>query len=95
MKSHSSLWIVPALLGAQLQTAPVALAGGPQTQPFGAEDLVSLHRMSDIEAAPDGRHVLYTLRTTDLKANRGRTDIWSLELGRRGEACAADRRAGQ
>ncbi len=44
--------------------------------PFTAEDLVSLERISEATLSPDGKHIAYVLRKTDLKANKGRTDIW-------------------
>ncbi|GMU70098.1 MAG: peptidase S9 [Steroidobacteraceae bacterium] len=54
--------------------------------PFTAEDLVALHRVSDPQVSPDGRHVAYVIRETDLAANRGRTDLWLLDLGARDAA---------
>jgi dipeptidyl aminopeptidase/acylaminoacyl peptidase len=56
-------------------------AAGPVTQaradqPFGVEDLVRLERISEPAASPDGSHIAYTLRTTDIDANKGRTGVW-------------------
>ena len=48
--------------------------------PFTAQDLVALQRVSDPQTSPDGRHVAFTIRATDVEANRGRTDIWLLDL---------------
>jgi dipeptidyl aminopeptidase/acylaminoacyl peptidase len=45
-------------------------------QPFGVADLVRLERISEPAASPDGSHVAYTLRTTDMDANKGRTGVW-------------------
>ncbi|HET8732928.1 MAG TPA: S9 family peptidase [Anaeromyxobacteraceae bacterium] len=61
-----------------------ALASGPARadapaaapRPFDVRDLVTLARVSDPRPSPDGRSVVYVLRTTDLEANRGRTDLW-------------------
>ncbi|MBM4191597.1 MAG: S9 family peptidase [Gammaproteobacteria bacterium] len=47
---------------------------------FTANDLNTLARVSDPQVSPDGRYVVYTLRETDLEANRGRTDLWLAEL---------------
>ncbi|MFM7396650.1 MAG: prolyl oligopeptidase family serine peptidase [Gammaproteobacteria bacterium] len=47
---------------------------------FTAKDLNTLARLSDPQVSPDGRYVAYTLRETDLEANRGRTDLWLAEL---------------
>ena len=72
------LAIAPLALGATAQaaetTAPVA------RKPFTPDDLVRLARLSDPEVSPDGRYVAYVLRETDIDANRGRTDLWLLDL---------------
>ncbi len=60
------------------------LAAAASPAPFAVQDLVSLQRVSDLAVSPDGKRVAYTLRSTDLAANRGRTDVWTLELARRG-----------
>jgi dipeptidyl aminopeptidase/acylaminoacyl peptidase len=45
-------------------------------QPFGVRDLVRLERVSEIAVSPDGKSVAFTLRTTDMEANKGRTAVW-------------------
>jgi dipeptidyl aminopeptidase/acylaminoacyl peptidase len=50
------------------------------SRPFTAHDLVMLDRVSDPQAAPDGRSLAFTLRETDLDANKGRRSIWRLSL---------------
>lgn len=55
-------------------------------KPFGVEDLVRLERISDVAVSPDGRHVAYTLRTTDMDANKGRSGIWVLDVHKRNAA---------
>lgn len=40
------------------------------------DDLLAFERISEPVASPDGKWIAYTLRTTDMAANRGRTDIW-------------------
>ena len=67
------------LMSAVLLLAMAATAGA--TQPFTADDLVRLKRVSDPQVSPDGRHAVYVMRETDMEANRGRTDLWLLELG--------------
>jgi dipeptidyl aminopeptidase/acylaminoacyl peptidase len=47
-----------------------------ETHPIGVRDLVMLDRASELSVSPDGRHVAFTLRTTDLEENKGRRDIW-------------------
>ena len=48
--------------------------------PLKVEDLVRLKRVSDPQVSPDGNHVAFVLRETDIEANKGRTDIWLLDL---------------
>lgn len=45
-------------------------------RPFDVEDLVRLARVSNPVLSPDGRHVAYVLRETDIDGNRGLTGIW-------------------
>lgn len=52
--------------------------------PFSVEDLVRLNRVSDPVLSPDGKTVAFTVRETDMAANRGRTDLWSLDLATKG-----------
>lgn len=66
---------VLALMSAGL--GPPAFA---DNHPFTAEDLVSMARLSDPRVSPDGSRVAYVLRTTDLEANKGRTDLWLVAL---------------
>ncbi len=55
----------------------VALSLVPQgTHPFSVHDMLAMDRISDPQVSPDGKWVAYNVRTTDLEANRGRTDIW-------------------
>lgn len=60
----------------------VAAASLAQARPFSATDLVTLARISDPQAAPDGRHVAFVLRETDMEADSGRTSLWQVELPR-------------
>jgi len=46
------------------------------THPFSVEDMLAMDRISDPQPSPDGKWVLFDLRTTDLAANKGRTDLW-------------------
>jgi dipeptidyl aminopeptidase/acylaminoacyl peptidase len=55
------------------EPAPLKAA---ETHPFKVHDLIALDRASELSASPDGRNIAFTLRTTDLEANKGRKDIW-------------------
>ena len=63
----ASLLIVPA-------------AHAQAKRPFSIDDLVQLKRVSDPALSPDGRTVVFTVRDTDMSANRGRMDLWSLDV---------------
>ncbi len=62
---------------------PAPLLAAERT-PFSVQDLIRLKRVSDPAISPDGRTVAFTVRETDLPANRGRTDLWSLDLTTKG-----------
>jgi hypothetical protein len=48
-----------------------AAAPAPEpTQPFTIQDMVRMERISDVAVAPDGKHVVYTERTTDKKPTK-------------------------
>jgi len=63
-------------LGLTLHVAQAADASRALTP----TDLNSLARVSDPQVSPDGRYVVYSQRDADLDANRGRTDLWMLDL---------------
>lgn len=65
-----------ALLGTCiLQSSPIR-AG--ETHPFSIHDMLAMDRISDHQVSPDGKSVAFVLRVTDLEANKGRTDLWSV-----------------
>ncbi|WP_375754758.1 prolyl oligopeptidase family serine peptidase [Corallococcus exercitus] len=52
----------------------------PAPHPFNQQDLVTLRRLNGPRVSPDGRQVAYVLRSTDMEKNRGRTDLWLVNL---------------
>jgi dipeptidyl aminopeptidase/acylaminoacyl peptidase len=65
----------------------VSVAFGVHAQakePFSAEHLVRLKRVSEPAVSPDGSRVVFTVRETDIEANRGRQDLWLLDLATKG-----------
>jgi len=56
----------------------LALAAAP-THPYSVQDQVTMRRIGDPSVSPDGKRIAYVLRTTDLEANRGRTDLWLVD----------------
>ena len=45
-------------------------------EPFSAEHLVRLDRVGAPALSPDGAQVVYTVRETDMEADKGRHDLW-------------------
>jgi len=66
------------LLAAGLAALPLLSAAAPHG--LTAADLVSLARLSEPALSPDGKRLVFTLRETELANDRGRTDLWLLEL---------------
>ena len=65
--------------------ACVCLLGAPalaeeESHPFNVRDLVSMDRISDPQVSPDGATVVFVRRTADLEADRGRTDLWAVNV---------------
>ncbi len=56
--------------------AAAALNPSDKTHPFSVHDMLTMDRISDSRVSPDGKWILFSLRETDLEANRGRTDLW-------------------
>jgi dipeptidyl aminopeptidase/acylaminoacyl peptidase len=61
--------------------APVALllagtSARAETHPFSVADMLAMDRISDPRVSPDGTRVAFTVRVTDMAANRGRNDVW-------------------
>jgi dipeptidyl aminopeptidase/acylaminoacyl peptidase len=65
-------WLCLALL------APVSAFA--VTHPFNVDDLVRLNRLSEPVISPDENYIVFTQRETDMDADRGRTDLWLLNL---------------
>lgn len=67
--------IAASLAALALAAAPAALA-----RPMTATDLATMRRIGAPTVSPDGSWLAYQLRETDLDENRGRTDLWLLDL---------------
>jgi len=64
-------------------TAAAAVASPEPSSPFSIQDMVRLERVSEVAVAPDGTHLAYTQRSTDMEANKGRSSIWLLDAAKR------------
>jgi dipeptidyl aminopeptidase/acylaminoacyl peptidase len=62
----------------------ILLAGTAQARPFTPQDMVTLSRVGSPATSPDGRWLVWDQRETDMAANRGRHDLWRLDLKAKG-----------
>jgi dipeptidyl aminopeptidase/acylaminoacyl peptidase len=51
-------------------------ASAAEPHRFTVHDLLAMERITDPQPSPRGDRVAFVVRTTDLSANRGRTDLW-------------------
>ncbi len=57
--------------------AALTLAAAPAApRPYTIQDQLAMRRVSSPAVSPDGTRVAFVLRTTDMQANKGRTDLW-------------------
>src|SRR4030042_224855 len=61
------------------QSLPVFSGSG--THPFTVHDMLAMDRIAEPQVSQDGKWIVFTLRKTDLDANRGRTDLWLVGAG--------------
>jgi dipeptidyl aminopeptidase/acylaminoacyl peptidase len=54
----------------------VLAAGAADPHPFSVHDMLAMRRVGEPVVSPDGKSVLFTVRDTDVDANRGRADLW-------------------
>jgi len=50
------------------------------THLFSVHDMLAMDRISDPQVSPDNKWIVFVVRTTDLEANRGRTDLWLVDV---------------
>ncbi len=73
-------------LSASLITLAAAAALPAAARPMTIEDLTMLSRIGTPTVSKDGRWMVWAQRETDLDADRGRFDLWRLDLSRPGAA---------
>src|SRR5919199_1845377 len=61
---------------ALLALAPLTLAAQPAKRAITFADFTAVKAVTDPQVSPDGRMVLYAMRTTDVGANRRMTTTW-------------------
>jgi dipeptidyl aminopeptidase/acylaminoacyl peptidase len=64
------------LLAALVLASTAATAAAAETHPFNVRDLVAMDRVSDPRLSPDGKWLAFSLRETDMDANKGVNSIW-------------------
>jgi len=74
MRLSSFFWLLLLCLNAATSSSPQA----GETHPFSVHDMLAMDRISDPQLSPNGEQVVFTLRTTDLEADKGRTDLWAV-----------------
>ena len=76
-----AFFLAGVALAAPTSPAPASAHSKPaEVKALTADDLVRIKRLSDPQVSPDGHYVAFVLRETDMEANRGRTDVWLLDL---------------
>src|SRR5262249_26554058 len=51
-----------------------------ESHPFTVHDLVGMDRLDDPQVSPDGHWIVFSVRVTDLAANKGLTDLWLINV---------------
>jgi dipeptidyl aminopeptidase/acylaminoacyl peptidase len=72
----------------RVATGLVLAAGLPTQQLLRPETLAGLQRVGELTLSPDGKHLLYTVRTPDLATNRSKATIWVLPTAPGGKPMA-------
>jgi dipeptidyl aminopeptidase/acylaminoacyl peptidase len=65
------------------------------THPFSVHDMLAMQRIGDPQLSPDGKRIVFTLRSTDFEANRGRTDLWMIGVNGKGARQLTSHEAGE
>ncbi|MBL8722504.1 MAG: S9 family peptidase [Planctomycetes bacterium] len=76
-----------AILASALAVVSVPAQAPPSVPPqtlLSPESLWGLLRVGELALAPDGRHLAYVVRRTDLAQNRSAATVWLLDLGTAG-----------
>lgn len=60
------------------------IGAAAHARPLTIDDVASFSRIGGAAVSPDGRWLVWDQRETDLAANKGRTDLWRLDLSKRG-----------
>lgn len=72
------------LFAASLLATAAAIAAPAAARQLTIDDVTTLSRVGAPTASADGKWLVWAQRETDLAANRGRYDLWRLDLTRKG-----------
>lgn len=61
-----------------------SLSGFAGSHPFSVHDMLAMDRISSPAVSPNGQSIVFSLRKTDLEANKGRTDLWLIGIDGKG-----------
>jgi len=67
---------MPRQIGISLFLISLFITATAIAEPFTADHLVRLDRVGAPVVSPDGSKVVYTVRKTDMEANKGRVNLW-------------------
>src|ERR1044072_1084028 len=76
----SRLRLIAILCGFACVSGIHGAAAADAARAFTPTDLNALSRVSDPQVSPNGRYVVYVQRETDFDANRGRNDLWLVDM---------------
>ena len=62
------------------------IGAAAHARPLTITDVASLSRINAADVSPDGHWLVWEQRDTDMAANKGRTDLWRLDLSKKGAA---------
>src|SRR5512140_2023232 len=82
MISRARVFPLVLCLAASAAAATAAAAAQP-THPFSIHDMLAMERVSDPHVSPDGGLVAFSVRSTDVAANKGVTHVWLLDVKRK------------
>ena len=61
----------------------IALCANPAvaaaSHAFTVHDMLAMQRISEPRVSPDGKRVVFTVRTTDMEENKGKTSLWLVQ----------------
>ena len=55
-----------------------------ETHPFTVYDMLAMDQISEMQVSPDGNMIVFTVKKTDLEADRRRSDLWLINTDGKG-----------